>query len=65
VVGHGDGLLTELGNAIYELFDVASAVEEGVFSMQMKMSKFGHGYGLILVVIPTRFSRIGAHGFFP
>ncbi len=43
VVGHGDGLLAESGDAIDELVDVAGAVEEGVFGMKMKVGEFGHG----------------------
>ena len=44
VVGHGDGLLAEGGDAIDELVDIAGAVEEGVFGVQMEVGKFGHGY---------------------
>ena len=43
VVGHGDGLLAERGDAVDELVDVACAVEEGVFGVQMEVGEFGHG----------------------
>ena len=43
VVGHGDGLLAQRGDAVDELVDVAGAVEEGVFGVQMEVGEFGHG----------------------
>ena len=42
VVGHGDGFLAERGDAVDELVNVAGAVEEGVFSVQMEVGEFGH-----------------------
>ncbi len=50
VVGHGDGLLAELGDAVDQLGDVAGPVEERVFGMQMKVGEFRHGSGSILVL---------------
>ncbi len=50
VVRHGDGLLAERRDAINELVDVAGAVEEGVFGMQMEMGEFGHGPASILSI---------------
>jgi hypothetical protein len=44
VIGHGNGFLAKLGNAFTELFDVACAVQEGVFGVQMKVGEFGHDY---------------------
>ena len=44
VVGHGDGFLAERGDAIDQLFDVAGAVEEGIFGVQMEVGEFGHGF---------------------
>lgn len=41
VVGHGDGFLAERGDAVNELLDVASAVEEGVLGVQMEVGEFG------------------------
>ncbi len=46
VVRHRDGLLAQRGDAVNELVDVASAVEEGVFGVQMEMGEFGHGLPL-------------------
>jgi hypothetical protein len=43
VVGHGDGLLADGGDALDQLVHVAGAVEEGVIRVQMKVRKFGHG----------------------
>jgi hypothetical protein len=43
VVSHGDGFLTEGGNAIDKLFYVAGAVEKGIFGVQMEVGEFGHG----------------------
>jgi hypothetical protein len=33
MVGHGDGLLAQRGDAVNEFLEVAGAVEEGVFGM--------------------------------
>ena len=44
VVGHGDGLLAQPRHALTELVDVAGAVQQRVFGVQMKVGKFGHGY---------------------
>jgi hypothetical protein len=43
VVGHGDGFLAEGGDAVDELGDVAGAVEEGVFGVEMEVGELGHG----------------------
>ena len=43
VVGNGDGLLTDAGDVLDELFNVAGAVEQGVVGVEMKMSEFRHG----------------------
>ena len=43
MVGHGDGLLAEGGDAVHELGKVACAVEEGVLGVQMEVGEFGHG----------------------
>ncbi len=43
VVGHGDGLLAERGDAIDELLDVAGTIEEGVFGVEVKVGELGHG----------------------
>ena len=43
VVGHGDGLLAEGGDAVDEFVDVAGAVEEGVLGVEMEVGEFGHG----------------------
>ena len=43
VVGHGDGLLAQRGNAVNEFLDVAGSVEEGVLGVQMEVGEFGHG----------------------
>jgi hypothetical protein len=43
VVRHGHGLLAEGGDAIDELLDVAGAIEEGVFGVEMKVGELGHG----------------------
>ena len=43
VVRHRDRLLAQRGHAINELVDVAGAVEQRVFGVQMEVSKFGHG----------------------
>jgi hypothetical protein len=44
VIGHGDRGLSQFGDPVNEFMNVASAVEEGVFGMQMEVRKFGHGY---------------------
>ena len=43
VVGHGDGFLAESGDAVDEFINVAGAVEEGVFGVEMEVGEFGHG----------------------
>ena len=43
MVGHGHRFLAEGGDAIDEFLDVAGAVEQGVFGMEMEVGKFGHG----------------------
>ena len=44
VVGHGHGFLAEFGDAVDEFLDVAGAVEQGVFGVQMEVGEFGHRY---------------------
>ena len=44
VVGHGDRLLAERGDAVHELVDVASAVQQRVLGVQMQVREFGHDY---------------------
>jgi hypothetical protein len=43
VIGHGHGLLAERSDTVDELFDVAGAVEEGVFGVEVEVGEFGHG----------------------
>jgi len=43
VVGHGDRLLAQRSYAVDELVEVAGAVEEGLFGVQMEVGEFGHG----------------------
>ncbi len=43
MVGHGHRFLAEGGDAIDEFLDVAGAVEQGVFGVEMQVGKFGHG----------------------
>ena len=43
VVRHGDGLLPQRRHAIDELVDVAGAIEQRVFGVQMQVGEFRHG----------------------
>jgi hypothetical protein len=43
VIGDGDSLLADAGDAVYELFHVARSVEERVIRVQMEVGKFSHG----------------------
>ena len=43
VVGHGDRGLPQLRDAVNELLDVASPIQQGVLGVQMQMRKFSHG----------------------
>jgi hypothetical protein len=43
VVGNGDGLLSDAGDVLDELFNVAGAVQKGVIGVEMKMGEFRHG----------------------
>jgi hypothetical protein len=42
MVGHGDGLLAEGGDAVDEFGEVAGSVEEGVLGVEMEVGEFGH-----------------------
>jgi hypothetical protein len=50
VVSHSDRLLAEGSDSIDELGDVAGAVKEGIFGVQMEMSELRHGDKSILVL---------------
>ena len=43
VVRHGHGLLPQRRHAIRQLIDVAGAVQQRVFGMQMQVGEFSHG----------------------
>jgi hypothetical protein len=47
VVGHGHGRHTQLAYMLAELFDVTSAIEQGIVSMQMQVDELGHGLSLV------------------
>ena len=49
VIGDGDGLLSDIGYALHELFYVTSAIKEGVISVQVQVSEFSHDADSILV----------------
>jgi hypothetical protein len=44
VIGHRNRFLTQRRYPAYELFNVASPVQQRVLRMQMQMRKFSHGY---------------------
>ena len=50
VIGDGNGLLADVGDALHELFYVTSAIEEGVVGVQMQVGEFSHDADSILVV---------------
>src|SRR5579862_2492976 len=50
VVGDGNGFLSDVGDALYELFYVAGAIEEGVVGVQVQMGEFRHCADSILVL---------------
>ena len=43
VVRHGDRSLPQVRHPVHQLLNVTSPVQQGIFRMQMKMRKFGHG----------------------
>ena len=43
VVRHGDGLLPQRRHAVDELVDIASAIQQRIFRMQMQVGEFRHG----------------------
>ena len=44
VVGNGNRLLADPGDALHQLFDVAGAVEQGVVGVQVQVGEFRHGF---------------------
>ena len=61
VVCNGDGLLADVGDAIYKLFYVAGAIEEGVVGVQVQVGEFSHCAELILVFV-SKGVRSGERG---
>ena len=43
VIGHGHGGHAEFLHALAELFDVTSAIEQGIVGVQMQVNELGHG----------------------
>src|SRR3982751_594679 len=43
VIGHGHGGHAELLHALAQLFDVTSAIEQGIVGVQVQVNKLGHG----------------------
>ena len=48
VIGDGERAHAELADLVHELVDVARAVEQAVFGMEMKMDEFGIGQFVVL-----------------
>jgi hypothetical protein len=44
VVSHGHGRHTQLLHVLTQLFDVTSAIEQGIVGVQVQVDELGHGY---------------------
>jgi len=47
MIGHGHGGHAKLLHALAELFDVTSAIKQGIVRVQMQVNELGHGLRLV------------------